>query len=167
MIIAVDWHDVLEDYTTPFLLFLETKGIIIKRDEIRESFILHGVDRKYFDEFEELDGFRKLPIIEGAREGIAHLSREHKIYCVSASKRVERDKYLLKFKFPLITDFYYAKSKGDFLNEIGARMLIDDQIPHLRTFEKGIAYAFSQEWNRDWQGLRGSWKEIIFENIIV
>ena len=157
-ILIVDWHDTLEDYTNPFLKFLETKGIDIKVDEIQESFIMHGVPDNYFTEFEnKLDD---LVMIEDARESIEKLSEKYRIICVSASKAIERYQYQLKFKYPYIEKFLYGKPKSVIIHEIGGSIFVDDQIPHLNG-SPCRSIAFTQPWNRTWQGERGNWKEII------
>lgn len=157
-LLIVDWHDVLEDYTTPFLEFLKTKNIFIDVNSITKNFIFMGVSHEHFVAFEENLG--DLEILPGAREAIEKLSQRYRIICVSASKAVERYQFQLKFKYPHIEKFLYAEPKNVIIHELGASVFIDDQIPHLEKVECR-KIAFSKPWNKDWQGERGNWEEIL------
>ena len=158
-VLVVDWHDCLEDYTSAFLFFLQKKGVIIHTDDIDTSFSFMGIPDNYFVEFENSNSYRNLETIKGARKAIDILGEHFRIYCVSSSPGVIPMRYQLKFRFPKIVDFFYAKPKKNLITSLNALWIIDDQIPNLEVDCR--AFAFSRPWNKTWTGNRGNWEEII------
>ncbi|OGB74314.1 hypothetical protein A2V68_00965 [candidate division Kazan bacterium RBG_13_50_9] len=118
------------------------------------------VDEVY--KFFETDSFRNLPVVEGAKEGIAELAKNHELCVVTGRQNViegATHKWLDHnfpgvFKAVEFTNNYPkgnspTLSKGEVCKRLGCEVLIDDDSRHVETLmTHGVrVILFNKPWN--------------------
>lgn len=167
MIIAVDLDDVLASSLAKFIEFhnkhYKTK---LKIDNWDKYYLSDIIDLSREEElervkhFESSKHFEEIKPIKGADKAIAHLSKKHKLVIITArpkSKEKETKTWLSKHipeikevKFTHITHHIHHKTKLELCKEIGAEMIIEDNLNNAKMCAKaGIkAILFDYPYNQ-------------------
>lgn len=161
--IAVDWHDTLQDYSSPFIGWYAYKhGIQLPADANGKSFAELGIAAitQDFREFENSEHIRGLHNITGAQSAIARLSKKFEIVVISSAPVVLEMKDVISKEFPQVSDYFWAEHKAPLVKKLGAVVLIDDIIKNLVDLDC-LPICYAQPWNINFGGYRGDWQYIM------
>jgi 5'(3')-deoxyribonucleotidase len=188
MKIAVDIDEVLGEFITEFLKWYNPRHgtgwtFADVSDYHWANFLKIDVSEAIAEvhKFFETEQFRTLPLIEGAREGVAELVKHHELYAVTGRQNVVQEitKAWLQRNFPGVfisiefTNHYpqnnsQTLSKGEVCHRLGCGVLIDDDIRHADDLipHNVKLVIFNKPWNIHHQlpgeVLRASsWSEIV------
>ncbi len=187
MKIGIDIDEVLVDFVGGFLDFFNGKyGGSLKKEDCGQEVRFHeflGISKEasigLFKEFDKHPGSKLVEVIEGAREGIEELSKNHEIILITARpKDIEGStRELLECNFPGVkfnilflgmshsTEKKLAKAKTC-IDENVDIMIDDDSDNAMDCAGNGIrCFLFDKPWNRNVKHEKISrvlsWKEIV------
>lgn len=167
MIIAIDLDDTLADSLTSFIEFHnENYKTLIKFNDFT-AYTLNEIiglpreeEMKRLEAFDNSKYYDKIKPIKGAVEAISELSKKHKIIIITSRPEkferktrnwVEKNFHGIKEIF-FIRKVYHetARNKAEICKEIGAKLLIDDNLDNVLDCEKaGIqAILIDYPWNQ-------------------
>lgn len=165
MIIAVDWHDTLQNYSPKFIRWYANRyGVQLPADADGKSFAELGITTMETDfrDFAQTGVLADLENVEGAQWAIRQLSGYYEVVLVSASGFALVHEETLRENFPDISAVLATNDKPTTCRLLGAKYLIDDLTRNFNGLPyhcEGIAYT--QVWNKDFKGFRGQWKQIV------
>lgn len=158
-LIGLDWHDVLSDYTTPFLdWYYQNSGHYVNRESIWGSFEQMGFDSKWFQEFEETEEFNQMPYLDGACWALEQLREKYKIAIVSSCNKILQNRWVREF--PEASMYLYTTNKSYVVNQHRMIAFVDDQVRKLEGIYRN-PICFAQPWNAGYTGLRLDWQSIV------
>lgn len=160
-VLALDLDDVLAEYASSFIEYESGLGVVIAPQQISRSFVEMGVPPVHFQIFESNGYLQVLQTEPGAREAVETLADSFELVIITS--RNERTKpqtseWVARF-FPEIHRIIHSADKGATYREIGAIGMVEDQIRFAEMVEH--PYVLAQPWNKEWQGIRGSWEELV------
>lgn len=150
MKIAVDLDEVLGEFIREFLVWYNQKYQTIWTFEDVSDYhwsnwmnITSEQAVNDVHEFFKTDDFANLPVVDGAREGIIALSKNHQLYLVTARQNVVSNitKEWINKNFPdtfqeivhcnhYPTDGAISRPKGEICIELGCEIIIEDNLYH-------------------------------------
>ncbi len=169
MRIAVDIDEILAEFIGEFFKWYNQEyGANWTWDDVTDyhwpNFLGNTVEEAVDDvhRFFETDRFRNLPLVAGAKEGIAELLASHELYAVTGRQNVVQDttRAWLDRNFPnafRAVEFTnnYPKdgsktlTKGEVCERLGCKVLIDDDTRHIGSLmEHGVRLiVMDKPWN--------------------
>lgn len=173
MRIAVDIDEILCEFVGEFLKWYNdrhgTKWVLTDfADYHWPNFLKISVEETIAEvhRFFETEQFRALPLVEGARQGVAKLAKEHELYIVTGRQNVTKDvtcQWLDRnfpgvFKAVEFTNNYpqdggSTLAKGEVCRRLGCEVLIDDDTRHVGSLmECGVKLiVLRKPWNEGHQ----------------
>lgn len=185
MKIAIDLDDVLALSLIDFIDFYNEKfeNKITVEDftgfSLNESIGMPlEEERKLLEEYDASHHYDNIKPLEGVREAIKELSKNHKLFIVTSRPQKREDQtreWLIKY-IEGIEDVFFirqeyggeSKTKGEVCKEIGAEILIEDNLGYAKScVDEGIRvllfdYPYNREENISQLITRvKSWEEIV------
>jgi len=162
MKIGIDLDDVLGDFVTPCLDFLNNKyDKNLNKSDIKTYRIypFYNISREQFsknlDEFYQTDELNNLAPMHHARIVVPFIAVTNDLYLISARKedrRTQTEEWLNKhytgqFQDVILTS---GEPKGDVCRDLGINLMIDDNRHHIESVYKNgtMAYIYNQPWNQ-------------------
>jgi len=152
--IAVDVDGVLADQVPPILVKLNPKyGIKLTKKDITDwkyPIMDTSIDVEIENALLDKSYVLEMPIIEGAKDGMLYLWRNHLVIIATSRPSETEDSTLnwvsLNFKF-----HEFCNTRGKSKRSLNADILIDDNVQNIEDFSKstGLGLLFSQPWNQD------------------
>ncbi len=182
--IGIDLDDTIWDYQSLFFKFYNDKFGTSHDPKFLFSYSLEDFfelsrekARNLLDEFAMHKDFRCLPLLDGAKEAIEKLRKNHNLFFITARppKRKNPTKecffnhfgYFGKIYFLGEEPFSHFKTKGKICKNLGIHFMIDDNLENLRSCkEEGIkSFLIDKPWNRGKkiEGIKRvkNWEEIL------
>jgi len=169
MKIAVDIDEVLGEFISEFLKWYNHEhGSSWMWDDVTDYHwptFMGNTTKEAVDDvhrFFETDKFRNLPLVVGAREGIAELLKGHELYAVTGRQNVVREitsdwldrNFPNTFQGVEFTNTYpkdgsSTLTKGEVCERLGCEVLIDDDTRHVESLMKhGVRLiVMNKPWN--------------------
>jgi 5'(3')-deoxyribonucleotidase len=180
MKIAVDIDAVLGDLISPILKEVNKEYLLnLHYEDITEWEFCTGsmnISKEIKKYLQNPDFVLNLPLINGAKESIKHLSIKNKII-IATSRPKETEKETIEWCNKHFSFHKFINFNGNSKKDFPADVLIDDYIKNIEEFvrfDEGNRYAiaFKQPWNQNKDGLQdlidknrviccGSWEEIV------
>jgi 5'(3')-deoxyribonucleotidase len=152
--VAVDVDGVLADQVSVILSRLNekygssySKADIVEWDQKLEATnIKVEIENALLDE----DYVLSLPIIEGAKQGMDYLFKNHFVIIATARPK-ETEEATKKWVSRNFSFHAFFNTKGKCKSTVNSDVLVDDYIPNIQKFVEKAGYGilFSQPWNED------------------
>lgn len=170
MKIAVDIDEVLGEFVSEFLKWYNHEyGTRWTFNDVTDyhwpNFLGKTTEQTVNDahRFFKTDRFRNLPLVSGAKAGVAELARHHQLYVVTGRQNVVQEitREWLDRNFPDIfkeveftnnypQDSSLTLAKGEMCKRLGCEVLIDDDTRHIESLMKyGVKLiVLYKPWNK-------------------
>lgn len=164
--LVLDLDDILADFTNPFLVFLKTKGVTLKFEDISAPFAELGVTREHLDEFLASDDLLgRLPRVFGSFRAVVILSDYFNVDIATSRPRSTAGVTLawLSQNYPnlLVHNVEFTTDKGQYAREHKVFALVEDQPKYAKQFER--TYLLDYPWNVGYDNGRKfkNWHELV------
>jgi len=152
--VGVDVDGVLGDQVPPVLEKLNRKyGLDLSKEDIIDwAFPIKDttIDVEIEDALCTERFVLEMPVVQGAKEGMAYLYKRHHIL-ITTSRPPQTERATVKWLSSNFSFHEYCNTRGKGKGSLPVDILIDDHLQNIEEFSRngGVGLLFSQPWNKE------------------